>query len=102
MKISNRFWEQLRVPTAALLALGIVIVGIFLALTLASRTPDGGTSDHTSLSDAEKLHILASLEATSSTGLQQKEEMLKTFSTSATNTPSEQQKLQILESLHAK
>ena len=100
-----RHWGQLRILLAGLLALFAALVIVYGVLAIRTWEKGGhNTKGIKVYTEQEKLQILAGLSGTATTSEKQKSNTLHSVSSSSSSktSPSEEEKLKILQSLHGK
>jgi hypothetical protein len=94
--------KQLVVILLALVAALLVTLGVLQIRVWLQPHAASGTTGGQSLTDQQKLNILASLSASSSASAAEKSKVLHSLSVPAKTGPTDEEKLKILQSLQAK
>lgn len=97
---AQKLRTALAVALALFAALAVTLGALQFRIWLQPRTSSAPSSQP--LTDRQKLDILASLASTSSVSVEEKSKTLHSLSAPAKNTPTEEEKLKILQSLQAK
>ena len=102
MEVFRQHWAQIRILIAGLLALFVALGMVYAILTF--RTWEMGEHRNTGTkiyTEQEKLQILAGLSSTTTVSEKQKSKTLQNTSSSKTS-PSQEERLKILQSLQGK